>query len=224
MSFDGNWKLISSFHNQGRSNVQEFYEFVRCRVQCPWNLLSKWWQAGYSYPTSIAAPLSATTELKVCVLYWVVTSKSSFGTNHILNMHEDKGHFSPYAIPAESSPCYSYPVCFEDQPPSITELFCSSPPRQNGHHFADNIFKCIFVNENFYILNKISLKFVPKGPMDDPALVKIMAWHQIGDKPLSGPCWPNYLTYIWALGGDELINKIIWYFQVIQYESSPDFS
>ena len=37
---------------------------------------------------------------------------------------------------------------------------------------ADDIFKCIFVNESFSILIKISLKFVPKGPIDNnPALV-----------------------------------------------------
>ena len=51
---------------------------------------------------------------------------------------------------------------------------------------ADDIFRCIFVNEKFCILNKISLKFVPKGPIDNnSALVWIMAWHRIGDKPLS---------------------------------------
>ena len=45
-------------------------------------------------------------------------------------------------------------------------------PRQNGRHFTDAIFKCIFFNENVWILNEISLKFVPKGPIDNiPALV-----------------------------------------------------
>ena len=46
------------------------------------------------------------------------------------------------------------------------------PPEQNWHHFADDIFRCIFVNEKFDILIKISLKFVPKGPIGNkPALV-----------------------------------------------------
>ena len=36
------------------------------------------------------------------------------------------------------------------------------PPWTNGHHFANDIFKCIFVNEKFCILIKISLTFVPK--------------------------------------------------------------
>ena len=62
----------------------------------------------------------------------------------------------------------------------------STPRGQNGHHFADNMFRCIFVNEKFCILIESSLKFVPKGPIDDnPALVQIMGWCWIGDKPLS---------------------------------------
>ena len=46
-------------------------------------------------------------------------------------------------------------------------LINSSPPGQNGRHFADDIFRCIFLNEKFYILITISLKFVPKGPIDN---------------------------------------------------------
>ena len=56
------------------------------------------------------------------------------------------------------------------------------PPGQNGHHFADDIFRCIFVNEKFCILIKISLKFVPKGLIDNNrALVWIMAWRWLRD-------------------------------------------
>ena len=36
----------------------------------------------------------------------------------------------------------------------------SSPPGQNGRHFPDDILSCIFMNEKFCILIKISLKFV----------------------------------------------------------------
>ena len=42
---------------------------------------------------------------------------------------------------------------------SLWTLFNTLRPR---HHFADNIFKCIFLNENAWIALKISLKFVPK--------------------------------------------------------------
>ena len=61
-------------------------------------------------------------------------------------------------------------------------------PRENGDHFADDIFKCIFMNENVWISIKISLKFVHKGPINNnPALVQIMACRRVGDKPLSEP-------------------------------------
>ena len=52
-------------------------------------------------------------------------------------------------------------------------------PRQNGRDFADDIFKCIFMNENVWIPIKISMKFVPRGPINNiPALVQIIAWRR----------------------------------------------
>ena len=70
-------------------------------------------------------------------------------------------------------------------------------PRQNGRHFADDIFKRIFLNENVRISIKISLKFVPKGPINNiPALAQIMAWRRPGDKPLSDPMMVNLPTHI----------------------------
>ena len=61
-------------------------------------------------------------------------------------------------------------------------------PGQNGRHFADDVFKCIFVNEKFGILIHISLKYVSKGPIDNnSALVQVMVWHRAGDKPLPEP-------------------------------------
>ena len=45
-------------------------------------------------------------------------------------------------------------------------------PRQNGRLFTDDILKGIFLNENVWIPIEISLKFVPKGPIDNiPAMV-----------------------------------------------------
>ena len=47
-----------------------------------------------------------------------------------------------------------------------------SPTGQNGRLFLDDIFICNFVNDNFCILIKISVKFVPKCSVDNnPALV-----------------------------------------------------
>ena len=50
-------------------------------------------------------------------------------------------------------------------------------------NLADDIFECIFLNENVWISINISLKFVPKGPINIPALVEIMAWCHPGNKP-----------------------------------------
>ena len=71
--------------------------------------------------------------------------------------------------------------------PSI-KTFNSSSPGQNGRHFADDIFKYIFMKGKFCILIRISLNFVPKGQIDNTAaLVWVMAWRRTGDKPLSEP-------------------------------------
>ena len=70
-------------------------------------------------------------------------------------------------------------------------------PTQNGRHFPDDILKWIFLNENVWISNKISLKFVPKVPINNiPTLVQIMAWRRSGDKPLSDPMMDSLLTHI----------------------------
>ena len=64
---------------------------------------------------------------------------------------------------------------------------------------ANNIFKCIFLNENCIILIQISLKFVPRSPIDNkPALVQVMAWHLIGNKPLPEPMIAQFTeAYMW---------------------------
>ena len=69
--------------------------------------------------------------------------------------------------------------------------------RQNGCHSPDNDLKRIFLNENAWISIAISLKFVPRGPINNfPALVQIMAWRRPGDKPLSGPMMVRSPTHI----------------------------
>ena len=63
---------------------------------------------------------------------------------------------------------------------------------------ADDIFNWIFLNENGRISIQISLKFVPKSPTDNkPALVQVMAWCWIGDKPLPEPMMTQFTdTYM----------------------------
>ena len=68
-------------------------------------------------------------------------------------------------------------------------------PTQNDRHFADDTLNRIFLNENVRILIKISLKFAPKGPINNiPSLVQIMAWCRPVDKPLSEPMMLSLLT------------------------------
>ena len=70
-------------------------------------------------------------------------------------------------------------------------------PRQNDRRFEDDTFKRIFLNENVRISIKISLKFVPKGPINNnPSLVQTMAWRRSGDKPLSVPMMVSLPTHI----------------------------
>ena len=56
-----------------------------------------------------------------------------------------------------------------------------------GCHLADDTFKCTFTIENFCILIRISLKFVPKGPK--------------GDKPLPEPMVAQFTdAFMWHYG------------------------
>ena len=95
-------------------------------------------------------------------------------------------------------------------------------PRQDGCHFPDHTLKRIFLNENVIILIKISLMFVPSGPINNiPALVQIMAWCRSGGKPLTEPMmgrlsmhicvtrpqWVNQgLLHLWSKFGDLSLN------------------
>ena len=78
-----------------------------------------------------------------------------------------------------------------------TTIFNILRPRQNGRRFADDVFKSIFLCENVWNLIKISLKFVPKGQINNiPSLVQIMAWRRPGDKPLSEAMMVSLLMHI----------------------------
>ena len=67
---------------------------------------------------------------------------------------------------------------------------------------ADDIFKSIFLNENDGIPIQISLKFVPRSPIDDKqALDQAMAWRRTGAKPLPEPMLTRFTNA--TIGGDE---------------------
>ena len=81
----------------------------------------------------------------------------------------------------------------------------------NGISYTDKITSLYWISP-LGILLHISLKFVPKGAIDNKSvLVLVMAWHRPGDKPLSEPMltwftgaicctrviWDKYLTSNW---------------------------
>ena len=62
---------------------------------------------------------------------------------------------------------------------------------RNDHHFVDDIFRCIFLND------EISLKYIPCGRIENnPALVQITTQSRTGDKPLFEPMMANLLMHI----------------------------
>ena len=58
---------------------------------------------------------------------------------------------------------------------------------QNGHQCADDIYEYISLNENQFILSKISLNFFLLAPTDNNSLVvKVKPWYLTGDNVLPG--------------------------------------
>ena len=75
-------------------------------------------------------------------------------------------------------------------------------PRQYGRHFADDMLKCIFLNENVLIPIEISLKFVPTESINNnPELFQIMAWRLPADKPLPEPMVVRLQNLLWYKTG-----------------------
>ena len=107
---------------------------------------------------------------------------------------------------------------FEPMMDSLPTHICITRPqwvrslrlRQNRRHFAVDISKCIFLNEDVRISLKIWLKIVPKVWINDiPALVQIIAWRRSSDKPLSEPVIVCLLTDIYASLGLSGLNMTV---------------
>ena len=82
---------------------------------------------------------------------------------------------------------YETRFCF-DNPTNFSQELTNLPQDKMAAILADDIYKCIFLNENDRISIQISLKFFPRGQIDNkPALVQVMAWRRTGDNPLPEP-------------------------------------
>ena len=76
-------------------------------------------------------------------------------------------------------------------------------PTQNVRHFPDDIFKCIFFIENVRISIKISLKIVPKGPINNiSALFQMMACRR------PGIIWTNGGLIYWRVYASPGLNEL----------------
>ena len=133
--------------------------------------------------------------------------KMTVRLSHLYYNHPLTGKTSLYSA-GPQNPFYNQNVSL----PSFNTL----RPRQNGLHFANDIFIRIFFNKNVWISIKISLKFVPEGLIINiPALVQIMAWRRQGDKPLSEAMMVNLPTHIcvsrpqWVKQYRDITNRVI---------------
>ena len=166
-------------------------KLTRKLIFIPW----KWCCLVYPHP-DIDTPISNDAYIRLCQFYsgnifdrivslhlfiflqnfclWIVVSNVFF----LLLMHISTCNYLNY-------------------PPGTPIIINILRPRQNGHHFADAILMCIFLNENVWIPIEMSLQFVPKGPISNiSALVQIMDWRRSGDKPLSEPMMVRLPTHI----------------------------
>ena len=143
-------------------------------LRCWWCNASVNCQLGQFVKTITITSMSPYTLLSQWHVFWHHRDVGNKGTN-ILGVHR----FVPLMVYVD-----------------IT-MVNSLRPRQNGRSFGNDTFKRIFLNEKVRISIKISLKFVPKGPINNnPALVQIMAWRRPGDKPLSELMMVSLLTHI----------------------------
>ena len=78
--------------------------------------------------------------------------------------------------------------------------------RQNGWHLPEDISKWIFLNEDVSILIKISLGFVPKGPINNiSAMVKIIVWRHQMTSHYFNQLWLSNLHIYVSLSLNELM-------------------
>ena len=79
-------------------------------------------------------------------------------------------------------------------------------PEQNGGHFANDLFRSVFLYENVWISIKIPRRCVPVGAIDSKlSLIQVMAWHRTGAKPLP---LPMINTVHWRLYASPGFNEL----------------
>ena len=89
---------------------------------------------------------------------------------------------------------------------SLTHLL----PGQNGRRFADDMFKCIFLNENMWISNEISLKYVLWVLIDNIQYVSTGLDNGLAPSKRQVIIWTNADRRIYAAIGGGWVKLTPW--------------
>ena len=142
-----------------------------------WSLLAfTWWQFSQQMLRISILDMS----LKILVQYYCHISQGWMTSQQDWERHYNNYH---------SVTCY-HGYCKKDVTPFLThwsyfflalthryEVVWTQSDQDFGYYFTDNILKLIFLLENHCILIPISLKFVPKFPINtNRSLVEIITW------------------------------------------------
>ena len=155
----------------------------------------------WPFSVNVYRELSKIMKLKFCVIRQLAVSvlfSSEGEVTHIWSINElSSGLSISVWISQTKINTFVFVYHMNHGPSNWVISFNTLRPWRIGQHFADDIFKRIFFNENVWISIKISLKCVPKGPVYNiTALIQITAWCRPGNKPLSEPMADSLLTHI----------------------------
>ena len=156
-------------------------------VECEKNCLPQKIIIQFLLPNSFSVDRSVFVDVEIILSVETREIWQDFRDNHT-------DHKGPIIKPSSNNPKQTYFIVSYHHIISCTIIDNTLSPRQNRHHFADDMFKYI---ENVWFPIKISLKFVPKGPINNfPALVQIKAWRRPGDKQSSESMVVSLPTHI----------------------------
>ena len=135
---------------------------------------------------------------------WEIASKKIMGCNYSSMPNTMAVLHKPMGVITYTCPNLKQTVFYQ------LEWVNTLRRRQNGRHFADDILKYIFLNEDIWTSIKTSPRFVSKGPINNiPVLVQKMAWHRRDDKPLSETMVVSLVKHI-CVTRPQWVNPSIW--------------
>ena len=150
------WLLTSHHRCWGISFQQSLHCLFKGIMMLTAKTSSKLWIREPLYGESIGDWYKSTCDTSQC---WIPLTKGQYSSFQVIVM----SCFCWYYWAEQCSDLHRARVSYGVSIVSImerTDYFNSSPPGQNGCHFADDIFKCILMNKKFCISIQISLKFI----------------------------------------------------------------